>query len=335
MKLAIRTGKGALAIVLLMGAWAAQACTANYDEMRPLTSGNDFTYSGVGRPLTEWQEMWGSYVDPAASFYVDCTVGSTYSLNVSPQLAYVGYEVDGAAVFEVASNVGVQFRIVEGTSGFGSARSVGSTGSNLNVEALGTGRARFKLWYRYIAIVDVGSAMSLKMNPFTWAITNFSDGSLSFGKGSAADDIKLYVPPPPRSCWFVRSPPASVALPLTTVGMLERTGSGPEQAFTWSFNCNSTASGANITYTPGTSTTDPKSGRMSIEAGVGAAEGVELEVRRAISSGSTRRPVEFNKVSSRGTSGTEYLDVRYVPITGAELKPGVANGSLKINLDVY
>ncbi|KAG1544783.1 hypothetical protein G6F50_013828 [Rhizopus delemar] len=73
---------------------------------------------------------------------------------------------------------------------------------------------------------------------------------------------------------------------------------------------------------------------MSIEAGVGAAEGVELEVRRAISSGSTKRPVEFNKVSSRGTSGTEYLDVRYVPITGAELKPGVANGSLKINLDV-
>ncbi|KAG0753900.1 hypothetical protein G6F22_021250 [Rhizopus arrhizus] len=81
--------------------------------MRPITSGNDFTYSGVRRPLTEWQELWGSYVDPAAGFYDRCTAGSTYSLNVSPQLAYVGYEVDGAAVFQVAGNVGVQFRIVE------------------------------------------------------------------------------------------------------------------------------------------------------------------------------------------------------------------------------
>lgn len=323
-----------MAAALLMGAWATHACTANFSQMENTTASNDFTYSGVGQPLTGWLEAVGSISVGEVYLYEACSIGSTYSLNVTPQLGYMGYAVDGAAVFAAASNVGVQFRVAQGSQGFGSAENVGSSGFDWSATVPHSGRVRIRLWYRYVAIADVSSARELKTDPYSWSIANFSDAGLTFNKSMVGDTLNLYVPPPPPSCSFTRTPPAKVAMPHTTIGMLERTGSGPAQAFDWAFSCNYTASGASVTYTPGTSSIDPKTGRMVIEPGTGAAEGVELEVRRATSAGATKRPVEFNKVLYLGTAGTEYLDVRYVP-TGATLKPGLANGSLKVNLDVY
>ncbi len=262
-------GRATLVAALLLGAWTAQACSPSTTTMSPNSAQRYFTYTGVREPLTDWHRLHGSVALETNYLYINCTGYPTYSVTYMPNLSYTGYEVDGAAVFNVGLNIGVQFRVANGTDGFGSATNVGSSG--IRLEANDTENViRMRIWYRYIAIADVSTVDQLNTIDHNWTFTNHSDGSLTYSKGSHGEQINKYVPPPPPSCWFARSPPARVALPHTTVGMLERDGSGPAQTFDWTIACNSgVPSGALVKYSAGTSSTDPKTGRMSIEPGAG------------------------------------------------------------------
>ncbi|GEM_PF-3070938 len=320
-----------LAAALLLGAWTAQACTPHTAQMGPSMADKYWVYEGIGKPLTGWGQLMTPDGIGELFLYQGCTGGSSYQVEHIPDLPYWGIADDGAAVFEIAENVGVEFRVSRGLEGFGASHPVGSGGVTLNVS--GGANIRMRLWYRYIAIKDVSAGVNLYPGGYTWTFNNLDDATLSSSRSNQGETIYKYVPPPPPSCWFVRAPAKTVAMPHTTVGMLERDGSGPQSAFNWSFNCIS-ATGAAVEYSPGTSSTDPKTGKMAIEKVAGGAEGVELEVRRSTTSGGRKNPVEFGKSYARDTSGSEYLEVRYVP-TGDELKPGPANGSLKVNLDFY
>ncbi|MFV1845328.1 hypothetical protein ACNJRW_03985 [Stenotrophomonas maltophilia] len=326
-------GRAALAAALLLGAWTAQACTPHTVDMQTIRASLYWVYTGIRQPLTGWGELMGTDAIGNLHLYRGCVGSPSYSVEHRPDLPYMGYDVDGSAVFEVAENVGVQFRVAVGSNGFGVSNPVGRDGVTLDVS--GSENIRMRIWYRYIAITDVSAGVVLRPGEYTWSFSNADDSSLSFSKYALADSIEQYIPPPPPSCWFARSPPSTLVMPATTISMLERDGSGPAQAFDWTIACNSgVPSGPRVVYTAGTTSTDPRSGRMSVAPGIGVAEGVDLEVRRSMTSGGRKTAVEFGRVYFPFRDGTEYLDVRYVP-NGEPFKTGLANGSLKVELTFY
>lgn len=326
-------GRAVLAAALLLGAWTAQACTPSTVDIQTVRASLYWEYTGIGEPLTGWGELMAIDAIGYLQLYRDCVGSPSYTVEHRPDLGYMGYDVEGSAVFQVADNVGVQFRVAQGSNGFATSSPVGSGGVTLGVS--GGANIRMRIWYRYIAIKDVSAGVVLRPLDYTWSFSNLDDSSLSFSRRALGDAIEQYVPPPPPACWFARRPPATVTMPHTSVGMLERDRAGPVKAFDWTIACNDgVPRGALVRYYAGTTPTDAKNGRMSIVPGDGAAEGVDLEVRRSLTSGGKRTPVEFGKYYYPFRDGTEYMEVRYLP-TGDPIKSGTANGSLQVELTFY
>lgn len=328
--------KALLILGLVLGAPAAKACTTVADRMDPSAGGTgvEWQFTGVGEPLMGWVRYWGNPANPDTFVYRSCSGSGTQRVVLAPALSL--YSEDdasgGAAIFNVGNGVGVQFSVaIQDASGsWLSDENVSSTGIEVDAPVI-AGDVQVRIWYRYIATADPGSASTLTANAFSW---NISGSGPAYRKVVSSHSIGKYIPPPAPSCGFDLEPPGDVALSHTTLGMLERDGSGPPKEFSWKFSCNSTASGSIVTYRPGTASGGRPTGRMAIESGPDAAKGVEFEVRRATTASGAKSPVRFDSAYYPGKSGTEYLDVRYVH-TGDPLQAGKGNGSLTVELDVY
>lgn len=326
--------------VLLPAAWAAAACTNVTSQMDPSgawSAGAEFKYAGIDEPLTPEVAMWGSLAGPVMNVYQGCSAGAVHDVHMEPELS-VYYEDDGggeAALFNLNASVAIRFwiSVMQEDGTWRGWQRVLSNGVDLSIPVR-DGNARIRMDYQLVAKEDVGGNSSLETPRYQWKVTNAADGAGTYGRSVSALYLQKYVPPPEPSCSFSSRPPSKVEMSHTTVSMLERDGSGPASEFRWSFSCNSTALGADMIYKPGTAYSGRPDGRMAIESGAGATGGVEFEVRRATSSGVAKVPVRFGRAYSRGKSGTEYLDVRYVP-TGDPLKAGEGKASLTVELGVY
>lgn len=316
----------------------AAACTlAPATGMDPSAGAQQYwVYTNVGEPLMHWGDVWGAVATAPIRLYSACTPGRHQDIHFSPDLAYAGYEVDGAAVFQVGLQLGVQFRIrVNDGRSWGAYQNVGESGIQLrSYPGEVTRDLLVEIQYRYIAVTEP-SGSRLYADAFSWIFDNRTDSALSLSRGTLEHHIDKFVPPPAPSCSFTASPPADVPLPEGHAVQLRNPGdSSAPASFSWRFSCNTTAHGAKVIYTPTTNYSGLATGRMEIERGGDAAEGVEIEVRRATSASATKVPVRFGYSYEPGRSGTEYLDARYVRTTG-DLKAGTANAGLKIELDAY
>lgn len=323
-----------LAVALLIGAWTAQACTVDPDGMAPNATGY-WSYQGVGQPLTSWMELGGDRANTNIYLYNNCAPGSEYTIKFLPTAdVWSDSAPDGGAIFNLStsttSTIGVQFRVSHGGGSVNIAEPVPRSGVELTLSTAGT-NLRARIWYRYVAIQNVEAQSTLEAAAHSWGLSNQSHPELDSWKSVGGQVINRYVTP---YCSFTSLPVKAVELPLTTRGMLEKNGEGSATEFSWRYACGGTRpNGATVSYTPGTSTTDPASGRMAIQSGDGSAEGVELAVRRGTSPTGRKENLQFNRNFLLGTSGVEYLDVRYVRGSGT-LKVGEANGSLTVHLDV-
>ncbi|WP_142806046.1 hypothetical protein [Stenotrophomonas maltophilia] len=326
--------RAGFAAALLIAAWTAQACDIDRDGLGT-NAFNDWTYRGVGQPLTDWAELGGAAAQTNIYLYRNCTPGSAYTITLFANTAvWSDSAPGGGAIFDLStpstSTVGVQFRVSDGGGSVHTAEPVTSSGVKLSLSA-GNQYLRARIWYRYVAIEDVSSQSTLVAAGYNWGFDNETQPDLSSYKFVNSQSFDRYVTP---YCSFTSLPVKAVELPLTTRGMLEKNGEGSATEFSWRYACGGTRpNGATVSYTPGTSTTDPASGRMAIQSGDGSAEGVELAVRRGTSPTGRKENLQFNRNFLLGTSGVEYLDVRYVRGSGT-LKVGEANGSLTVHLDV-
>ncbi|GMR28324.1 hypothetical protein STENOSP10_25440 [Stenotrophomonas sepilia] len=332
--------------VALAACWTAAACTPVTTNLYPdpASPSSGWTYDGLNKPLYGWTLLWGSAAAPANVIYEDCMDGTHYELDLQPDLTPTGEIIDGAEVYIANSGtdarLGIQFRAAGrvGSGDWGSDINVKSGQANRIQTASVDGKMEIRIWYRYIALVDLSGAPSFEAVPHRWRFEK-PGGEQQGSKITQRHSKNAYTPPEPAHCRFRSvAPPSSVPLPLTTVQMLKSPGdSGPAASFHWDWSCNSddTMVYPKIIYTAGTPTVGLGHGQMAVKSEPGAAEGVILEVRRSNSSSGTKTPVEFGKAySGSNWYGNEYLDVRYVR-TADTLKTGPANGSMLISLTNY
>ncbi len=335
----LRHGFTAIAVSasMCMLAWDAQACAPDTNNEISIPN-RVYTSFNAGDVMVDWGAA-GS-----AGYLEKCAPNQRGTFRYSASRASLGstegYETFPTSDPDIGMQVRYQYprsRMSDGAPRWSDWMGLTEAGEEFTVVThigaeLGTEYVMMNVEFRFIALADIAGTRRIA----TDQILHVED--LSFGTTlhqKFYSGFELYAPRT-ASCWFA-SVEDAVTLPLTHTMMLTKEGDvGPSKGFQWSFRCDYGNLGATeaigIEYTAGTTVTDADDGRMSV---TGGAQGVDLQVRRW--NGSSMVPVTLKSkawVRRDEVAGTEELEVRYIR-NADPLKPGPANGSLKIYIEPW